>query len=236
MSDLLSGHRRLWAAVATVLLLAGFGVLGKAVADQRSIPEPPLTATAPTSTAPAPDSPSPSGSRSEAPSATPSPTEAESGLSRSAATRVAIPAIDVDSRLNRTGLASDGTIEVPKPGPQFDIPAWFTGSPAPGQLGPSVLIGHVDGIDTGPAVFFKIGSLEEGQDVKVTRQDGKVVTFSVYRVQRYPKNHFPTLAVYGNTDDSELRLITCGGELNPYTQHYEDNIVVFAKMKSVSKA
>ncbi|NHA68709.1 class F sortase [Phycicoccus sp. CMS6Z-2] len=218
-------------------MLAGVGVLGKAIADQRSIPEPPLTATAPTPEAPSSTIPSASASgTTKEKTASPTPSPTETGLTRSAATRVDIPAIGVDSVLNRTGLASDGTIAVPQPGPQFNTPAWYTGSPAPGQLGPSVLIGHVDGIDTGPAVFFKIGSLKQGQDVKVTRQDGKVVTFSIYRVQRYPKDHFPTLAVYGNTDDSELRLITCGGKLNPYTQHYEDNIVVFAKMKSVSQA
>ena len=38
----------------------------------------------------------------------------------------------------------------------------------------------------------------------------------------------PTLEVYGLTNGSQLRLITCDGEFDRSTGHYVDNLVVFA--------
>jgi hypothetical protein len=37
-----------------------------------------------------------------------------------------------------------------------------------------------------------------------------------------------TQEVYGDLDRPGLRLITCGGELDPETRHYLDDTVVFA--------
>ena len=225
MSPLTRGHRRLLAAVATVLVLAGAGLLGKAALDQRSAPEPPLTAAAPVPQAP---SVTPSASASTSPSPSPSPTP--TGLPRSPATRVSIPAVGVTSVVNPTGLDADGAIQVPVHGPHYDEAAWFTGSPSPGQVGPSVILGHVDSVKTGPSVFFELGGVAKGDDVTVTREDGRKVSFEVYRVDRYPKDDFPTAAVYGNTSGPELRLITCGGDLDHTSGHYVDNVVVYARM------
>ena len=52
--------------------------------------------------------------------------------------------------------------------------------------------------------------------------------FTVYSVESYPKDKFPTQAVYGATPDRELRLITCGGAFDAATGHYLSNIVVYA--------
>ena len=46
----------------------------------------------------------------------------------------------------------------------------------------------------------------------------------------YPKDAFPTLEVYGNTDHAALRLITCGGQFDASTRNYLDNIVVYASL------
>ncbi|MBT9254588.1 class F sortase [Phycicoccus sp. MAQZ13P-2] len=150
-------------------------------------------------------------------------------MSRSPATRVRIASVDIDSVVNRTGLDADGAIQVPVHGPRYDQAAWFTGSPAPGQVGPSVILGHVDSVKTGPSVFFELGGVKKGAKVEVTRKDGKTVAFEVYRVDRYPKDAFPTGAVYGNTRGPELRLITCGGTIDDTTGHYVDNVVVYAR-------
>ncbi|MDP9302351.1 MAG: class F sortase, partial [Actinomycetota bacterium] len=40
----------------------------------------------------------------------------------------------------------------------------------------------------------------------------------------------PTQLVYGNTNNAELRLITCGGSFDFSTGHYVDNIIVFASL------
>ncbi len=147
------------------------------------------------------------------------------GLVRSAPVRVRIPAIGLDSRLMALGLAPDGSLEVPPTG----FPAgWYTGGPTPGELGPAVLLGHVDW--NGPAVFEDLHAVRRGALVTVTRADGSAPTFRVTRVARFPKDHFPTDLVYGNLDHAGLRLITCGGAVNAFTGHYEDNVVVFADL------
>lgn len=144
-------------------------------------------------------------------------------LAPSRPTRVEIPAIGVDSELMDLGLAADGTMEVPPTG----YPAgWYTGAPTPGELGPAVVVGHVDW--RGPAVFHDLFALEIGDLVLVTRQDGSTATFEVTRVEQYAKVAFPTDEVYGDIDHAGLRLITCGGIFNRATGSHDDNIVVFA--------
>ncbi|HET7357278.1 MAG TPA: class F sortase [Nocardioidaceae bacterium] len=188
-----------------------------------------------TTPTPAPGTGSPpAGPNPPAGSHSPARPDRPKGLGRSRPTRVVIPAIDVDSTLQKLGTNPDGTIEVPAP-PHYNEAGWYTGSPAPGQIGPAVILGHIDGVGTTPSVFFKLGAVHPGDHVKVTRADHKVVTFTVYKVQRYKKNDFPTTVVYGNTEGPQLRLITCGGTVNPDTGHYDDNTVVFARMTSATK-
>jgi hypothetical protein len=79
-------------------------------------------------------------------------------------------------------------------------------------------------------VFFRLGDLRPGNRVSVTRRDGSIAAFEVTGVRRYPKDHFPTQLVYGNTNDAALRLITCGGSFDFSTGHYVDNVVVFATL------
>jgi hypothetical protein len=50
----------------------------------------------------------------------------------------------------------------------------------------------------------------------------------VHRVERWPKDGFPTRKVYGPTRRPTLRLITCGGAFDRATGHYLDNTIVFA--------
>ena len=52
------------------------------------------------------------------------------------------------------------------------------------------------------------------------------------RLERYPKDKFPTEAVYFPTLNRELRLITCGGEFDYAVGSYRDNIVVYATLAS----
>ena len=143
---------------------------------------------------------------------------------------MSIPAIGVTSELITLGLNTDGTLAVPQPGPDYDKAAWFDGSPRPGDIGPAVIEGHVDSAENGPSVFYRLGDLAVGDRVDVTRADGTTVAFVVDEVRVVPKDDFPTLDVYGNTDGPELRLITCGGPFDSAAGSYEDNVVVFASL------
>ena len=84
-----------------------------------------------------------------------------------------------------------------------------------------------------PAVFHRLGTLRRGDQVTVTRQDGKTAVFTVSRVARFSKSRFPSRAVYGTIDHAGLRLITCGGTYDAARHRYLDNVVVFAKLEAV---
>ncbi|WNV74587.1 class F sortase [Geodermatophilus sp. DSM 44513] len=154
------------------------------------------------------------------------PVVVERGTERTAAApvRVRVPAAGVDSELLRLGTDAAGALVPPD---DYGRAGWFTGGAVPGDVGPAVLAGHVDSLD-GPAVFARIGALATGDEVLVDRADGTTVRFAVTGVDRYPKNDFPTAAVYGPTPRAELRLVTCGGDFDRAARSYLDNVVVTA--------
>lgn len=212
-----------------VLIAAGGSVLGLAVAAQQHAPQPgPAQAGAigPVGTSLVPAPPKVRGSGSTA--------ERGPALPRSLPISISIPAIGVRSRLLYVGLNPDGTIQVP---PLNDPPltneaAWYKYSPTPGQLGPSIIEGHVDSLRAGPSVFFRLGALKPGDLVYVTLADGRVAVFKITGVRLYRKSQFPTSTVYGNTDYAALRLITCGGSFDEQSHHYTSNVVAFASLVS----
>ncbi|MGY1642483.1 class F sortase [Geodermatophilus sp. SYSU D00703] len=138
--------------------------------------------------------------------------------------RLRIPAIGVGTTLVHLGVDADGALVPPA---EFDRAGWFPGGPAPGDVGPAVLAGHVDS-RTGPAVFWRLRDLGPGDEVAVDRADGTAVRFTVTGVTRWPKAEFPTEAVYGPTPRAELRLLTCGGDFDRTRRSYTDNVVVTA--------
>jgi sortase (surface protein transpeptidase) len=140
--------------------------------------------------------------------------------------RLQIPAIDVSTPLVKLGRLPDGSLQVPK---DWDTAGWYDKGPRPGQPGPAVILGHVDST-SGPAVFYQLRALRPGDTVRVGLADGRILVFRVQRVQRYPKDEFPTEAVYFPTLNRELRLITCGGDFDYAAGSYRDNIVVYATL------
>jgi len=143
-----------------------------------------------------------------------------------------IPGIGIrHAGLIQLGLAKDGSIQTPPLGPGSPA-GWFRNSPSPGQLGPAVIVGHVDSATGGPAIFFKLATLRPGDLATVTRADHTAAVFRIDSVEKYAKTTFPALQVFGDTDHAALRLITCGGTFNPAKQSYEDNIVVYAHLAS----
>jgi sortase (surface protein transpeptidase) len=141
--------------------------------------------------------------------------------------RLRIPAIEVDTRLEHLGLAPDKSINV-----NFDpsVAGWWEGGPRPGQVGPAVILGHVRW--HAPAVFSRLYTLQRGDEILVDRADGTTARFVVTGQGNYRKVAFPSDLVYYPTLEPELRLVTCGGPIDPATGHYSENLVVFAAQAS----
>jgi hypothetical protein len=196
-------------AVGVLLVIAGAAGIGVAFSAQKHAPQPP-----------------PAAAGATGPSATRGP-----WLPRSEPVSVDIPAIGVTSDLLHLGDAADGAIQVPSLPAQASDAAWYQYSATPGQIGASVIEGHVDSYQ-GPAVFFRLGALRPGDRVDVQLADGVTAVFRVTGVRKYLKASFPAKAVFGATDYAALRLITCGGVFDYETGHYLSSVVVFAALVS----
>ncbi len=223
-----AGRRRgLFILAAVVLAMVGVAVLVGAVLVPGSTPAPPQPAavsSAGQDQARTPPSPAPVRTSSSGPV-----------LARSLPVELEVPAIGVRSSLLQLGVNPDRTVQVP-PLERDSKAGWFQYSPTPGELGPAVLLGHVDSAEFGPGVFYRLGALKPGETIDVTRSDRTVAEFVVDRVESYPKDAFPSLQVYGNTPDAQLRLITCGGIFDRATRNYENNIVAYAHLVATRPA
>ncbi|MBG0813680.1 class F sortase [Planomonospora sp. ID82291] len=180
--------------------------------------ETPLTAAAPTAAPPLPVV------------MPPEPLTSEGATPR----RIAIPKIGVLSSLMTLGIDKRQRVQTP-PLTRLHQAGWYKHGPVPGQQGPAVVLGHVNG--NGKAgVFVRLKELRRGDKIKVSRSDGAVAEFTVDGVEQVSKQAFPSKRVYGNTGEATLRLITCGGVLNQKTGHYTDNIIVYATLSATGKA
>jgi Sortase domain len=140
---------------------------------------------------------------------------------------VSIPALSVAGPLEEL-VADADTGELAAPADPARA-GWYAAGVVPGDRGPAVIGGHVDS-RSGPGVFFRLRTLRPGDLVDITRSDGRTVRFSVIAVALYPKDRFPTEAVYGPTSGPELRLVTCGGTFDRSARSYDDNVVVDAAL------
>ena len=231
------GGRHLAAVALGVLALLGAVLLILALTSQVGAPPQPELRPANSSTAAAPAAPSTSAPEPTEFTEFTEPTEADQSaapseptmapLPESAPSTLRIEALGLEEEIVPIGLGQDGELLAPS-GDEAHLPAWFTGSPTPGESGPAVIEGHVTWGGE-PSIFFELGALRSGDRVDVAREDGTSATFEVYDAARFPKDEFPTLAVYGRTEGPELRLITCGGDLDE-DGHHLDNTVVFARL------
>jgi sortase (surface protein transpeptidase) len=144
-----------------------------------------------------------------------------------------IPAIGVSTSLMALGLNADGTIAVPPV--RHDAPAgWYRHLATPGEVGPAVILGHVDTARDGPAVFYRLRDLRPGDTITVRRLDGSTAVFTISQVTQYPKLAFPAEAVYGALDYPALRLITCGGTFDYIHRQYRGNVIVYAALTATT--
>jgi sortase (surface protein transpeptidase) len=151
-------------------------------------------------------------------------------MPRSVPVQLIIPKIGIDAHIAEAGLDQYGAVAMP-----FDIytPAWYEYSPTPGELGPSVIVGHLDGANYAnlTGIFWRLNELVPGDQITVNREDGSVAKFKVLATKQISRANFPTTEIYGNIKYAGLRVLTCGGNFDPVSGHYDKNTVVFAALE-----
>lgn len=144
--------------------------------------------------------------------------------STSRPTRIRIPGLRVDSSLEELHRDAEGGLETPQDPMRA---GWYADGTAPGQVGPAVIAGHLDGTGTA-GVFAGLHRLRTNDRIVIERADGTAVRFTVTRTETVSRFAFPAYEVYGPTRDPELRLITCAGAWDAAAQTYSEDLIVFA--------
>jgi Sortase domain len=143
-------------------------------------------------------------------------------------TRLLVGAIGVDADVIPIGLDVNRALAVPR---DAQITGWWSGGSVPGESGPTVIVGHFDS-KVASGVFAKLQTLRKGASITIEDSEGSKYVYEVVQMEHLHKTAFPTEKVYGPTDGSTLRLVTCGGKFNRATGHYVDNTIAYAVLVS----
>jgi sortase (surface protein transpeptidase) len=140
---------------------------------------------------------------------------------------LAIEAAGIDAQIEVQQIV-DGVMQNPS-GPW--VVSWYKQTALLGEGGNVVMAGHVDYWNVGPAVFFDLRNLVEGDEVQVFGDGDVAYTYAVETNETYDLEELTSGTItelVGQTEDPKLTLITCGGEFDYASGEYLSRMVVRA--------
>lgn len=159
------------------------------------------------------------------------PTAAVSPVPASAVERLVIPAISVDAPVITKVVSDDRQMADPD-GPQSVVWYDFSAIPGlggrPGSGGNSVIAGHFDYHDFGPAVFWNLDKLKAGDEIAVRLRDGSEYRYTTMSNRVVEAGAAPWASIVASTRQESVTLITCAGDFDPGTDTYAERRVVWA--------
>lgn len=141
-------------------------------------------------------------------------------------TRIAIPKFGVDAPIVVKGVDADGVME--SSNGAYDV-AWYDFTAWPGTGGNAVFSGHVDYVGVGPAVFWHLKDLVQGDVVEVHLVDGAVYEYRVASKEQLYAGEIDVGEVTGRTEQEIITLITCAGTFDPSVGDYDQRLIVRAE-------
>ncbi|MDQ0272125.1 LPXTG-site transpeptidase (sortase) family protein [Cytobacillus purgationiresistens] len=87
------------------------------------------------------------------------------------------------------------------------------------------MAGPVDSKE-GPAVFFYLKQLKEGDEMIIKGKGEENYTFQMQKVESFPTDEAPIKEIFGSEDNRSLNLITCTGTFNRKTGNHEEMLIV----------
>lgn len=154
----------------------------------------------------------------------------EAGRGDFSATRLIIPKIGVDAQFSIKEVGTDGQMPNPN-GPEdvayYDFSQWPGLGGLPGKGGNVVLAGHVDYINYGPAVFWRLHELAPGDTVEIQQADGTKATYKIEFNKQIDASAADWTPIVQATADESITLITCGGEFE--AGHYNNRQILWGR-------
>lgn len=140
--------------------------------------------------------------------------------------QLVIPKIAVEAPITVKGVDADGVMETPNGA--WDV-AWYDFSAKPGFGSNVVFSGHVDYRGVGPAVFWDLKNLTQGDVVEVRLEDGTAYEYRVTAMQSIDAATADVASIVGRTEQELLTLITCIGTFDQATRQYDQRLIVRAE-------
>lgn len=139
---------------------------------------------------------------------------------------ISIPKLGVEADVEHVGRDSAGRMGIPV---EFDNVAWYREGYAPGEVGNSVIAGHLDDGAGDPAVFFNLERLEIGDSVLVDGEEGRL-HYKVVGKEKLPYDAPDTSGIFGESDVPRLNLITCDGTWIANQRNYSERLIVYTEL------
>jgi sortase (surface protein transpeptidase) len=140
--------------------------------------------------------------------------------------RLVIPVLGVDAPVEVKSLDANNAMQTPDQ--PFDV-VWYDFSGQPGAIGNAVFAGHLDYHDVGPAVFWDLGTLSEGDVIQVRMEDGTQYEYRVTAIATFDEATAPVHDIVSPTTTPSITLITCAGSFDEGTRLYDQRLVVRAE-------
>lgn len=147
-----------------------------------------------------------------------------SGAPVPAGSRLRLARLGVDAPISSVGVTGN-VMQIPR---DPHTVGWWTGGAAPGDSrGTTVIVGHINYA----GVTGALAALPDARagDVVVLSEPHHDVRYRLVAVRSYPKATGLPADVFRRTGPARLVLITCGGQFDPASGNYEDNIVGYAE-------
>jgi sortase (surface protein transpeptidase) len=139
--------------------------------------------------------------------------------------RIVIPLLKVDTQIVPVGLTNGTEMEIPPLG----LVGWYKLGPTPGASGPTVLVSHVSW-NGKKGSFYRLKDLKAGDEVDIYGKSGDCAVFQVDSSETILKTKLPTEKIWNDTQESVIRLVTCGGAYDSKTGHYLSNVIVYGHL------
>lgn len=144
--------------------------------------------------------------------------------------KFSISKLGISTNIEEVGFAEDGRMDTPK---DINAVGWWKFGRNPGQVGTSVIAGHLDTPQGTPAVFYNLSELNIGDEIVVTDERNNIFTFTIKRKEEYLDKDFPIEEVFSQDGGKYLNLITCWGKFNKTEKNYDKRLVVFSELSKV---
>ncbi len=139
---------------------------------------------------------------------------------------ITIPSLLVDTRIIPVGITKSGNMASARG--LTDV-GWYKYGTVPGQIGSTVIAGHVDNALALDGVFKHLKEIKENSDIYIIMDDGTRLHFKVIYSEVYPYDKSPVTEIFNRNDKPRLNLITCAGTWNKSLKTYDQRLVVYTE-------